>query len=260
MSQRTYDLEHLCQGACMNSYRRKVRTYEHAYAAYQTAHHNWRNDIAAWHAPMMWPTEPAEPAEPRLPYPVPGSPVYCSDCGYALKSKLSKLDGAACVYLRESDGLRGQSGEAKVSGSEESRSPSPTIDDLDDLDSWLRSWKAAYLGIDSLSRQGSLSDSISLGTAWLVVRAERILANPDIARYFGSEVEEWHAKLIRYDPSDVVVERLKGVRCPECKSFTLQRRVGDDKVTCGTPKCDRVLTLVEYRDLLEEVKKPRRVA
>lgn len=250
MSQRTYDLDHLCAGACMNGYRRKVRAFEHALASY---HH----DLATWYAPLLW---PVEPGEPRLPYPVHGAPVYCSDCAYAIKAQLSKLDGAACVYLRESDGFRGQTDEAKVSGSAESRSPSPTVDDLDDLDAWLRSWKGAYLGVDSIARQGGLSDSISLGTAWLVVRAERILAHPPMASDFGKEVEEWHAKLIRYDPSDVVVERLKGVRCPACKGLTLERKVGEDKVTCRMPTCERVLKLSEYRDLADEAKMTRKAS
>jgi DNA-directed RNA polymerase subunit RPC12/RpoP len=234
----------------MNSYRRKVRAHQHALAQYAA-------DMDAWRAPLVYP-EP--PAEPRLPYPVQGAPVYCSDCGYAVKAQLSKLDGAACVYLRESDGFRGQTDQAKVSGSDDPGSLSPTIDDLDDLDSWLRSWKGAYLGADTMARQGTLPDSITLGTAWLVVRSERILAHPDMAQAFGEEVAQWYGKLVRYDPSEVVVERLKGVRCPECKGLTLERKVGDDKVTCRMPTCERILKLSEYKDLVDEAKQTRKAS
>lgn len=258
MSQRVYDLERLCAGVCMDAYRRKARTYEAAWASYHNDHQRWQSAAAAWHAPLAWPAEPDEPDDPRLPYRVEGDPVYCPDCAYGLKSKLSKLDGAACVYLREADGFRGQSDQPKTkSRNSEPPSPSPAVDNLDELDGWLRDWKAAYLGSDTMARQGSLPDSITLGTSWLVARAERILSRHDIARAFGQEITRWHATLIRYDPSEVIVERLKGVRCQECRRFSLRRKVGDDKVMCGTPACDRVLKLPEYQEMLAETLKDK---
>lgn len=254
------DLDKLCAGACMNSYRRKVHAYEHAVTAYHVALERWQMDVAAWHAPLSWPEEPGKPAEPRLPYPVLGEPVYCPECVYVIKAQLSRLDGAACVYLRESDGFRGASDQAKVSRSSEARTLSPTIEDLDDLDSWLRSWKGAYLGQDTFARSGQLADSITLGTSWLVARAERILAHPDIAQSFGDEVAGWHRRLVRYDPSDVVIERLKGVRCPECGGLTLERKIGEDKVTCRMRDCDRILKLSEYQDLEHEAKQIKKAS
>jgi copper chaperone CopZ len=234
----------------MNSYRRKVRAHQAATAQYAA-------DMEAWQAPLVW---PAQPNEPCLPYPVHGNPVYCPDCTYDIKAKLSKLDGAACVYLRESDGLRGENDQAKVSSSSEARTLSPTIEDLDEFDGWLRDWKAAYLGTDTMARQGQLSDSITLGASWLVVRVERILARRELGQAFGEEVAGWYAKLRRYDPSEVVVERLKGVRCPECGGLTLERKVGDDKVICRMMTCERVLKLSEYRELTEDAKKARKAS
>lgn len=261
MSQRTYDLERLCQGACMNGYRRKVRTYEHDYAAYRTAHGEWRSDVAEWHTPLAWPEEPAEPDEPRLPYPVHGGPVYCPDCVYGFKSKLSKLDGAACVYLRDADGFRGQTDQAKVSSKgSEPASLSPTVDDIDELDGWLRDWKASYLGAETMARQGMLTDSITLGTSWLVARAERILTHPDLAQPFGEEIAKWYGKLVRYDPSDVAVEALKGARCSECRGLTLERKVGEDKVTCRRRTCERVLKWSEYQELVADAGRVRKAS
>ncbi|GAA2861471.1 hypothetical protein [Nonomuraea rubra] len=261
MSQRTYDLERLCAGACMNGYRRKVRTYEAAYVVYRADHQQWRSDAAAWHAPLVWPEEPAEPDEPRLPYRVEGEPVYCPDCMYGLKSKLSKLDGAACVYLREADGFRGQTDQAKVSSKgSEPPSLSPTIDDIDELDGWLRDWKASYLGAETMARQGMLADSITLGASWLVARAERILGHADLALLFGEEIARWYGRLVRYDPSDVVVEPLRAARCPECKGLTLERKVGEDKVTCRRRTCERVLKWSEYQEMAEEVRKTRKAS
>lgn len=248
MSQRVYDLEALCAGACMNGYRRKVRAHQAALTAYA-------EEMETWQVPLALP-EP--PAEPRLPYPVHGQPVYCPDCAYDIKAKLSKLDGAACVYLRESDGMRGQSDQAKVSRSDEPASLSPTIEDLDEFDRWLRDWKAAYLGCDTMARQGQLADSITLGASWLVVRAERLLARPELARDFGDEVAGWYGRLRLYDPSEVVVQRLTGVRCPGCSGLTLVWKVGDDKVTCRMTACERVLKLSEYQEFAEEAERPRK--
>lgn len=232
----------------MNGFRRKVRNHQAAQAAYAA-------DMEAWRIPLIW---PAEPSEPRLPYPVHGEPVFCPDCSYAVKSQLSKLDGAACVYLRQSDGFRGESDQAKVSRSDDPGSLSPTIEDLDEFDRWLRDWKAAYLGCDTMARQGQLADSITLGASWLVVRAERILARPELGKDFGDEVAGWYGRLRLYDPSEVVVERLKGIRCPECRGLTLERKVGDDKVTCRMLTCERVLKLSEYQELAQDAKKTRK--
>lgn len=246
----TIDLDELCAGACMNGFRRKVRNHQAAQAAYAA-------DMERWRIPFIW---PEAPAEPRLPFPVPGEPVYCPDCAYAVKSQLSKLDGAACVYLRQSDGMRGQSDQAKVARSDTPASLSPTIDDLDEFDRWLRDWKAAYLGCDTMARQGQLADSITLGASWLVVRAEQILGRPELGKDFGDEVAGWYGRLRLYDPSEVVVERLKGVRCPECRGLTLERKVGDDRVTCRMMTCERVLKLSEYHELEDDAKKARKAS
>lgn len=252
------DLDRLCAGQCMNSYRRKVRTHQAAIIAHQQAYAEWLTEADAWHPPLPYPVEPEPPVEPRLPYPVFGEPVYCPSCVYEIKAMLSKLDGAACMYLREADGFRGESEQAKVSGSSTPASLSPAVEDIDDLDLWLRSWKGAYLGRDTFARSGGLADSVALGTAWLVARAERILAHPDLAKDFGEEVAGWYRRLRRYDPSEIVVERLRGVRCPACGGLTLERKVGDDKVTCRMMTCERVLKLSEYRELADEARKARK--
>lgn len=262
--------EGLCAGPCMHSFRRKVRAYEAAIIQYRSDLTHYLDVLlpehgeasGQWYPPLIWdlvaPVEPAEPEPPRLPYPIPGDPVFCSQCVYDLKAKLSKLDGAACVYLRESDGMRGQNDEAKVSKSADPGSPSLAIEELDDLDWWLRSWKAAYLGVDSIARQGGLADSITLGCAWLVVRAERILAREGMALDFGGEIDAWYNRLRVYDPSEVVVKRMK-TRCPGCQRRTLEWAVGEDKVVCRMRDCERVLKLTEYRDLEDEEKTTRKV-
>ncbi|WP_157253186.1 hypothetical protein [Nonomuraea typhae] len=256
----TVDLDALCAGACMSGFRRKVRAHEHAVSVYLAAYADWQRAVEAWHPPLVRPEEPVRPEDPRLPYPVHGDPVYCPSCVYELKAMLSKLDGAACVYLRESDGLRGQTDQVRVSGSAEEHSLSPTIEDLDEFDSWLRSWKSAYLGIDTFARAGHLADSITLGTAWLVARAERLLTRPEIALDFGQEIRHWYGKLAVHDPSEMAAKprrTSKPLRCPQCHLATLSQLDGEDRIECRNRDCGEgrggpaVLTTEEYEALLD---------
>lgn len=246
----TYDdIDRWCAGSCMQGARRRARDYDTAIAAYRAAYDQWLAG-ALDEIPTM-------PEAPHLGIVVLGDPVYCQACTYGVKAKLSRLDGMACIYAREADGMRGASSEARVSGSSDKASLSPTVEDLDELDGWLRDWKAVYLGADSISRQGGLTDSLTLGCAWLVARVERIMARPSIAADFGREVNAWHARLARFDFADVVVHR-KPLRCPSCAGLTLEWKQGDDKVTCRMRDCGRILLITEYDALVEEAVKPAR--
>ncbi|MFC3986472.1 hypothetical protein [Streptosporangium jomthongense] len=236
-----HDIDSWCQGPCMNANRRKVRTYQQAL---DTHNAEWER----WHAPR---TLPEPPAEPRLAYPTYGEPVYCSTCAYGIKAQLSQLDGLACVYLRECDGMRGASSEPRVSGSAEPPSPSPALDVLDELDDWLRSWRADYLKVDHFARQGPLVDSLTYGCAWLTARAELILTRADVAKPFGDEATAWHSRLAgtaRIEPRRVP----KALRCPQCHLATLSQLEGEDRVECRNTGCGEtrggpmVMTLAEY--------------
>jgi copper chaperone CopZ len=239
------DMDRWCPGSCNAGARRRVRHYEQSMATYVTEMGKWANSEID--------EEPERPNTPKV-TPVYADPVYCAMCGYDIKAKLSKLDGAACVYLREADGMRGQSDQAKVSGSVEKQSLSPTVEDLDELDGWLRDWKASYLGSGTSARQGLLADSITLGVAWLVARTDRLLTRPDMARLFGDEVHAWYGRLARFDPSDVVVKKMRA-RCDWCQGDTLEWRQGEDRVSCRRSDCGRVLKLNEYEAMEDDAKK-----
>lgn len=235
-----YDTTRWCAGPCNTTARRKVRQYEEAKTAYPAA-------LAAWHTPLHY---PARPEAPRI-QPVYGEPIYDPACIYKIKAKMSKLDGAACVYAQQADGHRAPKRDGRVSGSSTRASLSPTVEDLDEFDGWLRDWRATYLRIDTQARQGGLADSISIGCAWLVARTERILTRPDLAKLFGDEVTSWHARLVTHDPSDIVIHR-KDLRCDWCRGQTLEWRHGDDSVRCRRPDCGRVLRLDEYNEQVDD--------
>ncbi|ETK36151.1 hypothetical protein [Microbispora sp. ATCC PTA-5024] len=239
------DMEHWCIGPCMAGSRRRVAAHARAMAAYQEALNDWEDNNDPDRGP-----EPRAPEPPKV-IPVYGNPIFCQICSWEVKSRLSRLDGIAAVYAREADGHRGAAGEAKVSSSRSARSPSPTVDDLDQLDEWLRAWHAEYLGITPLARSRQLMDSITVGAAWLVARVEGILRRPDLADRFAGQVHEWYGRLRLYDPSDVTVQR-KSLRCPACQTFRLEYRDGDDSVRCATPGCGRVIRLDEYDAMVDQ--------
>lgn len=235
--------DEICIGPCNARYRREQDAYERDLRAYHEAVEAWENGESG-DDPY-----PEAPAPPRL-APWYGAPVWCSSCGYDIKAKLSRLDGLACLYLRDADGHRGAGDQARVGGSHTTPSLSPALDDLDELDGWLRDWRATCMGTDTMARQGDLAHSITLGTAWLVARTERILARAAVARLFGDEIHIWHRRLARVSKSDVVVH-LKPLRCDKCHRLTLEWKDGDDKVTCRARDCMRVLKLDEYDALAE---------
>lgn len=226
------DINHWCPGPCTAGARKRVAEHQRNLLAYRNRLELWQATPAGERGP-----EPVAPEEPKV-TPVYGDPYYCPACTWDVKAKLSRLDGMAAVAAREADGMRGATREAKVRSSREHGSPSPTVEDLDELDAWLRDTMAGYLGADSIARQGTLMDSITLGVSWLVARAERILARPVLADPFAAKVQEWYGKLRAFDPSDVTVERIP-IRCPGCHRMTLERRAGDDTVRCRTAGCVR---------------------
>ncbi|WP_405149469.1 hypothetical protein OG589_14630 [Sphaerisporangium sp. NBC_01403] len=238
-----------CPGACNARARREHRVYDEQLAAYQQALDEWR-------IPLTLPVNNAEP--PRV-TPWYGNPVWCGTDLAARRQELAELDDLACLVVAEADGHRGANGEARVSGSPTPGSPSPTLDDVDELDSWLRSWQGAWTGEDTLARRGHIADSVTRGVSWLLGRADRILGHEAVGADFGREIHAWHTRLSRGSKSDIRVHR-KPLRCDRCGCLSLEWPEGSDRVTCARRDCQRILTLPEYEALVEHVAPAARVA
>lgn len=245
-----------CPGACNGRYRREHHAYDDALAAYQRDLDAYPRALADWHPPLVpHPERPEPPAPPRTAAYL-GSPVWCGTCTVARRTELAALDDLACLLVAEADGHRGVNGEAKVSRSAGPASPSPTLDEVDELESWLRSWQAAWTGTDTLARRGGLADAVTRGVAWLHARADRMLAHPDLALPYGQEIHGWYTRLARASRSDVRVQR-KPLPCPGCDCKSLEWPEGADKVACARADCARVLTLGEYEALVEHAARDR---
>ena len=242
-----------CIGGCNARYRRAHRAFEAELRTYIDAVVAWR-DYVKTTPPEEWEgdqaKEPVKPEEPTV-RPWLGEPVWCGTCTAARRQELAELDDIASIYAARSDGHREPSQEGRVSGSSETPSLSPMVDDLDELESWLREWRATHSRIDTPARQGYLASAITTGTAWLLVRAEHILARPEYGAEFGRELHQWHTRLTAASKTSIAVHR-KPLRCDTCHMMRLEHRDGDDSVRCATPGCGRVLRLDEYDALVEK--------
>jgi hypothetical protein len=165
-----------------------------------------------------------------------------------IREQLHELDYVGCMLAAEADGLRGQSQDQRVSGSQEHPSPSPGNDDLDELLAVLTGWEDSYraiMGWPSAPRRGFLANTITTTTAWLMARLDAILAHEDIAVDFGIEVMQWHREFT--SKTKAGVRRLrKPLRCPGCRLLLLTWTEGEKYVECSNPDCNRRLLLAEY--------------
>lgn len=234
--------EQICIGRCNSRFRRLMDDYEKALTAYH-------RDVERWQAGDDIP-EPERPEEPRV-RPWYGSPTWCGTCAAEIRKSLAELDDLAALSFAASDGHREPTLEGHVSGSANPPSLPSAVDDIDELESWLRDWKATATGNDSWARQGGLATAVTTGVAWLLFHLDAILAR-EFAADFGKEVLDWHHRLSRSAKAGVEVQR-KSLRCPSCRMATLEWKVGEDRVRCAARDCQRALTLEEYDAEVEKV-------
>lgn len=231
-----------CAGPCMDTARRRAATYQRDREAYAAAMMDWRE--RGGHRPV-------EPEPPKI-HVVPGDPVFCGLCRAQIRQALVELDDLACVLAAAADGHRPAADGPRVSGSASPGSPSPTVELLDELESWLRSWRARQAGTSTWARTGLLAQSITTQSTWLLARLDVMLAR-DFAEEFGRGLLSWHGRLARGARADVRVER-KPLRCPGCRWTTLEWRVGSDVVTCRRVDCRHELSLDEYEALVDQAR------
>lgn len=236
--------DQICPGPCNGRFRRESAAYEQDLAAHHEAVRRWD----AGEDPAD--TPPVEPEPPRG-NPWYGNPVWCGVCLATIRQELAELDDLASIYAARSDGHRETTSEGRVSGTHNPPSLSPVVEDLDELEGWLRAWRAVYSNAETQARQGYLASSITTNVCWLLTRAEHILARHEYGEDFGRETRSWHSRLAMASKASVVVHR-KPLRCPRCDMLRLEYRDGEDSVTCANPDCRRVLRLAEYDALVEQ--------
>ena len=221
-----------CPGRCNAQYRKAREAFEQAIALYDpldsTQERPIPPDIQSW----------------------PGDPIWCGRCRSTIRQQLDELDYAGCVMAAAADGLRGESGEQRVSGTQEQPSPSPANDDLEELFGVLTGWEDSYrelMGWRSAHRRGYLAQVVTTTTDWLIAHLDGILAREEIAVDFGTEVMQWHREITGKGKEGARRLR-KPMRCPGCGLLTLSWVEGERYVKCSNPACGRLLSLQDYEN------------
>lgn len=224
-----------CIGPCNGRFRREQ-------AAFKAALDTWDRAMAA-----------RREGDPEIPRPLapetrawPGNP-WCPRCQGMLRAQLAELDDLAALLAAIPD-LSAPSEEARVSGTRAAPSPSPAMDELDELAGWLRDWQSALQGSDPVARRGYLATAITTGVHWLALHFDPLITHPDIAQDFGTELRQWHRRLVSQAKAGAGIRHMTK-QCPRCRAYTLWRADGDRYVKCVDRDCQRHLSMDEYEAL-----------
>ena len=228
-----------CPGFCNNRARRLQ-------AAYKLAVDQWDQEVASL---AEGDEPPPRPVPPDM-RPWPGSPIWCLGCQGSLRTMLAELDDLAAHLSSLSGVLRGtaDSGTRITTSRTHAPSPSPSMDDLDELAGWLRDWQCVAQGSEPLARRGYLASVITTSVLWLAAHFDSLIVNPDVAEDFGMEIRRWHRGLTEKTRTGAGLKHMKRP-CPRCGMYTLWRQDGENYVRCRDEDCGRMLSLPEYEAL-----------
>jgi hypothetical protein len=237
--------EVICPGPCNSRYRRLTAEYEAARAKHEDALARYGQDD-----PSQQP-----PEAPKSPDVAPwiGDP-WCGKCKAIIHGELGELDDLhALLATRPPLDVAGTDEEVRVgrvSGTPEDKSPSERMDELVDLNGWLRTWESAFRGGDPPARRGYLATETTTIVAWLAAHFEPHITHPDLALDYGSEIRQWHRSLADRARAGTIDKHMKQP-CPRCRLFTLWARDGEDYVRCINDDCNRRMTREEFRQLAD---------
>jgi phage FluMu protein Com len=225
--------EQPCPGPCNSRYRKARAEYDKALAGYDPL------------AP-----EQSRPEPPAV-QPWPGDP-WCPKCKSIIHAELSQIDDAAAILAARPPldvaGGDEETRAGRVSGTREARSPSPRMDDLEELGGWLRNWESAFRGTDPMPRRGYLATERTTIISWLVDHFDSCICHPDLAADYGAEIRRWYRELTAKARAGIADKHVKKP-CPRCRLYTLWARDGEDYVRCVNEDCNRRMTREELAGL-----------
>lgn len=175
---------------------------------------------------------------------VAGLPVWCGDCGNAIAAALDELPDLLTALDAEVDQQRAAGGDAPITGSRGRPSPSPIVDDIDEITRLLEYWEDAhreYAGHPARPPRGS-GRRPGAAARWLATHLVVVLAAP-FAEELGRDVTRLHRLARRRTATDQAKAR-KPVPCPGCDLLALVHAAGDKYIGCDS--CGRLLSFDEY--------------
>lgn len=178
--------------------------------------------------------------------PAPADPIWCSPCGRAITDRLTDLPDLVGLLEQEIGGQGGTGGDAPVTGSKGSPSPSPVVDDIDEITRTLEYWEDAHRELADLPRRNArrYGGRVGASARWLTAHIGDVLAAP-WAEEFGRDVNRLHARARRSTHTDAAKVR-KPLPCPRCDLKALWWSPGERYISCS--ECGRLMTLGEYED------------
>lgn len=190
--------------------------------------------------------------------PVPGDPIWCTGCARGIAARLGELDDLVALLEAEVGGQRAAGSDAPVSGSKGRPSPSPAVDDVDEIVRTLEAWETAYREHRHLPPPPARTAEhrVMLCTAWLQRHLVGVLAS-DLGPDFGEDIARLHRMARRRTSTDPSKTR-KPIPCPRCDTKALWHHDGERHVECAG--CGRLLTLDEYDELTRDLTNDRRTA
>lgn len=186
----------------------------------------------------------------------PGEPVWCEQHRWQIRDNLNDIvELYAALHLESTHGTPKPAPD-KVTGTRTEASPSPRIDDADELARWACDWE------DTIRHQlhhpaaphttTAKPKALTEATHYLTTHLTAILRLDDgtdepTALMFGQDVNTTHRTLLRKTSRDTLIHRLKAP-CPNCDMRTLRRRDGEDHIRCT--HCHTLWTEIEYQRLV----------
>ena len=217
--------------------------------------HRWRQARAAYDKAMAE-YDPLDQDQPRPSPPeitaFPGNP-WCGDCQATIKRELSEIGRLVAHLAANADGYAADTGPGqRVTGTPGQRSPSPSHNLYDELDSVLYARECEWWQIrfgrsgGPPDRRGFLADKFTDTLVWLLEHFSGMISHPDIGQPFGEEIRQWHRALRTRTKTGTGIQH-KSLPCPRCGMVpSLSVREGDDYVRCGNRDCGRMLSRADY--------------
>lgn len=229
-----------CPGGCNSGWRRAEAPHRQAVADLDAA---------------LTREDPADPAELRdlearvtaarhTLRATPGQPVWCDRCGRGIAQRLLELDDLVPMLEAELGGRRTGIDETGIRTTGPAPSPSPAVDDLDEVLRTLHLWEDAYRELRGFpfrpARPADLRFTLSI--RWLHGRILGILGAP-FAEELGRDVLRLHSLVRRRTSTDPAKRRMPEP-CPRCDLKAVTHHAGDAHVACE--KCGRAMLLRDW--------------
>lgn len=175
-----------------------------------------------------------------------GDPVWCWRCSRLIAQRLAELDDLVALLQAELGGRRAGIDPTGLKPARRgSPSPSPAVDDVDEIQRTLESWESAYRDLRSLPPRPPRSPElrVTMCISWLAKNLTGALGS-DLGKDLGQEVLRLYSMARRWTSTDRATHR-KDAPCPRCGRKWLTQH-DDGYIRCERASCGRIMTLDEY--------------